>query len=149
MNQQLNESIKSLNNELQELKRRFEEDQQKIKAKYSEHINSMNQTWLIIQQQQQTQQQMLSVVNNSMKQIVFTMCMKTTSSIYNVLNRMKIQMNCNDYDDEIRQLENQISFIKDSESSFFSHINSLEQLIIKQNETLNKALDTQFKNQDV
>jgi hypothetical protein len=149
INQNLNETIKSLNNELQELKRRFEEDQQRLKSKYSEHINSINQTWLIIQQQQQTQQQMISVVNNNMKQIVFSTCMKTTSSIYNVLNRMKIQKNCNDYDDEIRQLENQMSFIKDSESSFSSHINSLEQLIIKQNETLNKALDTQFKNQDV
>jgi len=35
INQKLNETIKSLNNELQELKRRFEENQQRIKSKYS------------------------------------------------------------------------------------------------------------------
>jgi prefoldin subunit 5 len=149
INQNLNETIKSLNNELQELKKRYEEDQQRIESKYSEHINSMKQTWLIMQQQQQTQQQMLSIINNNMKQIVFFTCMKTTSSIYNVLNKIRIQMNCNEYDDEIQQLENQMTFIKDSESSFSTHINALEQLTNKQNETLNKALDNLFKNQDV
>jgi hypothetical protein len=143
-NQKLDETIKSLNNELQELKRRYDEDLQRIKLKYNEQQKSSNQIWLIIQQQQQ----MLSILNNNMKEILFTMCMSATSSIYNMLNKMKAQTNSSEYDNEIRQLENQISFMKDSESSFTLHINSLDQLIIKQNETLKQVLDVQFKNQD-
>jgi gamma-glutamyl phosphate reductase len=75
--------------------------------------------------------------------------MKTTSTIYNVLSRMKEQMNCKEYDDEIQQIEKQITFIKDAEVSFSTHINAIEQLVIKQNETLNNALDILFKNQNV
>lgn len=148
-NQNFIETIKTLDNELQEFKKRYEDDQQKIKIKYSEHINSMNQAWLFMQQQQQTQQQMLTVINNNIKQTLFFTCMKTTSTLYNVISKMKEQMNCKEYDDEIQQIEKQMMYIKDAESSFSLHINEIEQIVIKQNETLNNALDILFKNQNV
>jgi hypothetical protein len=147
-NQKLDESIKELNNELQKLKKSYDEDLQKIKQKYNEQQKSFQQVWLIIQQQQQTQQQMMNILNNNMKEILFTMCVSSSSLIYNVLNKMKAQSSSSEYDNEIRQLENQISFMKTSECSFTLHINSLDQLIIKQNEMLNQVLDVQFKNQD-
>ncbi|CAF4322797.1 unnamed protein product [Rotaria sp. Silwood2] len=76
------------------------------------------------------QHQMITIMTNSIKQIIFFTC-STTTTICNAIN--KIKTNCNHYDDDIQQLRNQ------AKSSFSKHINSLEQLVHKQNETLNKA----------
>jgi Mg2+ and Co2+ transporter CorA len=91
------------------------------------------------------QQQMIASMNNSMKQIVVFTCLRTTSTICNAINEMKIQMNCEDYDDHIEQLTNQTEFMKEPESSFSIQMNSLEELANKQNKILNKALATLFK----
>ncbi|CAF2435885.1 unnamed protein product [Rotaria sp. Silwood2] len=47
-NQNMNEIIKSFNDELVELKKTYMEDQQRNKEKYKEHMDSINQTWPII-----------------------------------------------------------------------------------------------------
>ncbi|CAF3342598.1 unnamed protein product [Rotaria sp. Silwood2] len=144
-NQNMNEIIKSFNDELVELKKKYKEDQQRNEEKYKEHIDLINQTWSIIQQQHQAQHQMITIVTNSIKQINFFTCMTTTTTICNAINKMKMKTNCNDYDDDIQQLTNQAEFIKEAEHSFSTHINSLEQLVHKQNETLNKALGNLLK----
>ncbi|CAM2730222.1 unnamed protein product [Rotaria socialis] len=149
INQSLNETIKALSDELHQLKCRYKEDQQQIKEKYKEHINSINQTCMIIQQQQQTQQQIITTMTNSIKQMIFITGMKTTSAVSNVINKMKMKTNCNDYDEDIQQLARQTEFIKEMDSSFSIHINSLEQLADKQNEALNKALDNLFNDLNV
>ncbi|CAF1315062.1 unnamed protein product [Didymodactylos carnosus] len=58
--QTLNETIKSLDNALNALKQNYLQEQQKIEQKYKEHLNGINQGWLIMQQQMQTQTQILS-----------------------------------------------------------------------------------------
>jgi hypothetical protein len=70
------------------------------------------------------QQQMILTMTKSMKQIIFFTCMKITSTICNAMNKMKIQINCKDYDDDIEQLSNQAEFIKEVESSFSTDTNS-------------------------
>ncbi|CAF3794175.1 unnamed protein product [Rotaria sordida] len=125
-NLNLNNQMRLLNNELQEMKKKYENDLQKLKDKYKEHLDTLNQTWLIMHQQHQTSQQM---------------------TIYEALN--KIKTNNNDYNDAIHQLENQIEYLQEAESFFTTHINSLQQLVDKQNEIFNKALDSLFKDPNV
>ncbi|CAF3749625.1 unnamed protein product [Rotaria sp. Silwood1] len=143
----LRESVRLLNNELQEMKKKYENDSQKLKDKYKEHLDTLNQIWLIMHQQHQTSQQILNVINNNMKQVIFVTCLKTTKTIYEALN--KIKTNNNDYNEAIQQLENQIEYLQEAESFFTTNINSLQQLVDKQNEILNKALDSLFKDPNV
>ncbi|CAF3342580.1 unnamed protein product [Rotaria sp. Silwood2] len=92
---------------------------------------------------------MITIVTNSIKRIIFFTCMTTTTTICNAINKMKMKTNCNDYDDDIQQLTNQAEFIKEAEYSFSKHINSLEQLVHKQNETLNKTFGNLLKDPNV
>ncbi|CAF1337498.1 unnamed protein product [Rotaria sordida] len=144
MNINLRESVRLLNNEFQEMKKKYENDLQKLKDKYKEHLDTLNQTWLIMHQQHQTSQQMLTVINNNMKQVIFVTCLKTTRTIYEALNKITTNNN-----EAIHQLENQIEYLQEAESFFTTHINSLQQLVDKQNEILNKALDSLFKDPNV
>ncbi|CAF4551881.1 unnamed protein product [Didymodactylos carnosus] len=58
-----------------------------------------------------------------------------------VLNKIKIQMNTNEYDETIQQLAVQITYINENQKSYTNHQTSLEQLLSKQTEALNKAFD--------
>ncbi|CAF1645022.1 unnamed protein product, partial [Didymodactylos carnosus] len=91
--QNLNETIKSLSNALNTLKQNYLQEQQKIEQKYKEHLNGINQGWLIIQQQMQTQAQILSTMHNAINQTLFATRQKTMLIMGTVLNKIKIQMN--------------------------------------------------------
>ncbi|CAF4417420.1 unnamed protein product [Rotaria magnacalcarata] len=149
MNQNLNDTIKSFSDELRELKKTYNEDQRRIKEKYKDHTNSIKQTLQIMQQQQQTQQQMITTITNSIKQIIFSTCTKTTSTVGDLLNKMKMQTKVNDFDENIQQLKNQTQCIKEAESLFFMHVNALDYLADKQNETLKEAVRNLFKDINV
>ncbi|CAM4833802.1 unnamed protein product [Rotaria magnacalcarata] len=149
MNQNLNDTIKSFSDELRELKKSYNEDQRRIEEKYKDHTNSIKQTLQIMQQQQQTQQQMITTITNSIKQIIFSTCTKTTLTVCDLLNKMKMQTKVNDFDENIQQLKNQTQCIKEAESLFFMHVNALDYLADKQNETLNEAVDNLFKDINV
>ncbi|CAF0804004.1 unnamed protein product [Didymodactylos carnosus] len=139
--QTLNETIKSLDNALNALKQDYLQEQQKIEQKYKEHLNGINQGWLIMQQQMQTQTQILSTMHDAINQTLFTTCQKTMLIMGTVLNKIKIQMNTNEYDETIQQLAVQITYINENQKSYTNHQTSLEQLLSKQTEALNKAFD--------
>ena len=143
----LRESVQFLNNELQEMKKKYENDLQKLKNKYKEHLDALNQTWLIMHQQQQTFQQMLTIMNTNIKQVTFIARLKTTKTMFNVLNRIKT--NSNNYDEVIQELGNHIEYLREAELLFTAHINSLELLVEKQNGILNRALDSLFEDPNV
>ena len=72
---------------------------------------------------------MLTIKNTNMKQVTFVTCLKTTKTIYNVLNRIKT--NSNDCDEVTQELGNHIEYLREAELLFTVHINSLEQLVEK------------------
>jgi len=94
---------------------------------------------MLMQQQMDTQSQILSSMNTAISQTLFTTCQKTLNVIYNVINKMKIQINTNDYDDILNELTTHNSFINDMQVTHSNHQVALEKLLNKQKEALGNA----------
>ncbi|CAF4571394.1 unnamed protein product, partial [Didymodactylos carnosus] len=73
----LSDTIKTMSNELNEIKTKYEIEQKRIQEKYQEHLTLMNQGWILIQQEIQTQKQMIMTLSNIVEQIMFSTCEKT------------------------------------------------------------------------
>jgi hypothetical protein len=133
-------AIQIVEDELQTLKKKFEEEQIKIEQKYKLHLNTIKQSWIIMQQQIETQNQILSTINNSINQTLFSTYQKTINIVFNVINKIKTQTKSNEYDEIINEISTCASFINDTQSSYINHQLSMEKLINKQKESLGNAL---------
>ncbi|CAF1400133.1 unnamed protein product [Rotaria sordida] len=134
--QDLNDEIKTITNELQSIKKNFEEEQRKIENNYKHHLNTIKQGWLLMQQQIETQSQILSTTNTAASQTLFFTCQKTINVLYHVINKMKLQTNTNDYDDILNEMTIQASFINDFQATYSNQQVLLEKFLNKQNEAL-------------
>ncbi|CAF1186559.1 unnamed protein product [Rotaria magnacalcarata] len=134
--QTLNDETKAINNELKLIKKNFEEEQRKIENNYKQHLNTIKQGWLLMQQKIETQSQILSTINTAISQTLFSTCQKTINVMYNVINKIKLQTNLNDYDDVLNEMTIQASFINDIQATYSNHQVTLEKLLNRQNEAL-------------
>ena len=144
--QNLNDEIKTITNELQSIKKNVEEEQRKIENNYKHHLNTIKKGWLLMQQQIETQSQILSIINTAVSQTLFSICQKTFNVMYNVINKMKLQTNTNDYDDILNEMAVQASFIDDIQTTYSNQQVSLGKLLNKQNEALGNALNLLSEN---
>ncbi|CAF1304812.1 unnamed protein product [Adineta steineri] len=144
----LADSVKELDNELQTLKKNFEDEQNKIEQKYKQQQNIVKQSWLIIQQQMETHTQIITTINNAINQTLFFTCQKTINTMVNVINKIKTQANTNEFDVTLNELSTYTTFINDTQTSYIKHQRSLESLIIKQKEAIGSALQLLSENHE-
>lgn len=144
--QSLAEEIKTLNNELQIIKKNFEEKLCEITSNYKNHLSTIKQGWQLIQQQSETHSQILSTINITINQTLFSTCQKTLNIMFNMINKMKSGINTNDYDDMLHDITLQVSFINDMQTTYLNHQKSLEKLFNKQNDALGNMMNTLSEN---
>ncbi|CAF1396305.1 unnamed protein product [Rotaria sp. Silwood1] len=105
----------------------------------------MNQCWLIIQQQIQTQTEMFTSMDNIINSIVFSTCTSLIESLTQIANKLKNDNNQNEFEPILLILQQQLLFINDKKSTYISHQIKLNQLIEKQREILDLALNSIIK----
>ncbi|CAF0986823.1 unnamed protein product [Didymodactylos carnosus] len=135
-----------MNDELIKIKENYKQEQDKIEMKYKNHLNSMNQAWMILQQQNKTQSENLMTMNAAISQSVFPMCQNIVTAVFSVANKLKNILKTDEFDDLIVNLSTEISYLKETQQSYSNHQSSLLQLTNKQNEILNLALDSLLLN---
>jgi hypothetical protein len=92
-NKNLNDTIKSLKDELNLLKENYASEQTKIEEKYKKHLISMIQCWLIMQQQIQTQTEMFTSMDGIINSIVFSTCTSLMETLSQIVNKLKNDKN--------------------------------------------------------
>ncbi|CAF1365526.1 unnamed protein product [Didymodactylos carnosus] len=142
INTNINGTIKTLSDELQKLKWDYVDEQRKIEEKYKNHLNLLNQSWLIMQQQVQAQTQMVTTMNGVINTTLFSTCSIAMETLRTVLDKIKTETNKNECDAFINQIQLQILLLNEQKSAYFSHQTKLEQLLTKQKEALDVALNT-------
>ncbi|CAF1005339.1 unnamed protein product [Didymodactylos carnosus] len=141
INNNLNETIKSLSEELRNLKENYAAVQLKIEVKYKNHINSISQSWLIMQHQIQTQNVMFSAMNGVINSTLFSTCSCVTESLAQIVNKLKTETNQNDYNLLLLYLQQHL-LINEQKNTYVSHQMDLNQLINKQRAALDIALNS-------
>ncbi|CAF5015348.1 unnamed protein product, partial [Rotaria magnacalcarata] len=130
----------SLRDDLDKIKKEYTEEQRKIHQKYTENLNAMNQSWLIMQQQVDTQTQMVTTMNDIIGSTLFTTCSIVISSVCLTLEKMKNGKNNAELDGIINVTQQQLTLLNNEKSIYLTHQSSLQQLLNKQKLALNSAL---------
>ncbi|CAF2524027.1 unnamed protein product [Rotaria sp. Silwood2] len=144
-NTNVNETIKSLNDELKTLKETYAAEQKKLEEKYKNHLNSMNQCWLIMQQQIQTQTEMFTSMDGIINSIVFSTCTSLMESLTQIVRKLKNDNNQNEFEPILLLLQQQLLLTNDKKSTYISHQMKLNQLAEKQRAVLDIALNSIIK----
>ncbi|CAF2015118.1 unnamed protein product [Rotaria magnacalcarata] len=141
-------TITSLRDDLDKIKKEYTEEQRKIHQKYTENLNAMNQSWLIMQQQVDTQTQMVTTMNDIIGSTLFTTCSIVISSVCLTLEKMKNGKNNAELDGIINVTQQQLTLLNNEKSIYLTHQSSLQQLLNKQKLALNSALSTIIQQQN-
>ncbi|CAF3292755.1 unnamed protein product [Rotaria sp. Silwood2] len=135
---EMNITIKSLANELSEIKKNFEIEREKIKTCYEKQIRTIQQQgWVMIQQQIQAQNQYLSLMSTMMKDnlSVIGEFATTITSLSEIIKSK--------YTDESDQ--NKIEMMKTMINSSLQHIKNLNDSFIKQETNLHFIMNKQSR----
>ncbi|CAF2417898.1 unnamed protein product [Rotaria sp. Silwood2] len=132
----MNIKIKSLANELSEIKKNFEIEREKIKTCYEKQIRTIQQQgWVMLQQQIQAQNQYLSLMSTMMKDNLSAIGeFATTITSLSEIIKSK-------YTDESDR--NKIEMMKTMINSSLQHIKNLNDSFIKQETNLNSIMNKQ------
>ncbi|CAF4753824.1 unnamed protein product, partial [Rotaria magnacalcarata] len=141
-------TMTSLRDDLDKIKKEYTEEQRKIHQKYTENLNAMNQSWLIMQQQVDTQTQMVTTMNDIIGSTLFTTCSIVISSVCLTLEKMKNGKNNAELDGIINVTQQQLTLLNNEKSIYLTHQSSLQQLLNKQKLALNSALSTIIQQQN-
>ncbi|CAF3320914.1 unnamed protein product [Rotaria sp. Silwood2] len=141
----LSETVKTLSDELKEIKMRHEIVQKQIEEKYKASIEMINQTWLLFKPVQQTQEMMISSMSKVLNQAMFPLCSKSSEILQSVITKLKLRVRNIELDDVTELINNQISYINEAHKEFDRHQEELITISSKQNETMDMAMDTLFQ----
>ncbi|CAF3793852.1 unnamed protein product [Rotaria sp. Silwood1] len=134
-NNQIDQTIKTLVNELAETKKNFETEREKIKNCYEKQIQCIQQGWVMLQQQVQTQNQCITLMSAMIKDNISTMN-QLFSTITTINETMKSK--CSDELDR-----NKIEMSQMIINSILNHFKNLNDSYTKQEYNLTLIMNKQ------
>ncbi|CAF4505908.1 unnamed protein product [Rotaria sp. Silwood2] len=149
LNDNLIETTKSLSNELKIIKENYAAEQKRLEERYNNHLNLMNQSWLIMQQQMQTQTEMLNTMDGIINSILFTSCANVMEVLTQTVLKLLNENNHTELNPILALLQQQTLYMNDKKSIYTSHQIKLNMLVEKQREALKSALNTIIKQPNV
>ncbi|CAF4496543.1 unnamed protein product [Rotaria sp. Silwood2] len=149
LNDNLIETTKSLSNELKIIKENYAAEQKRLEERYNNHLNLMNQSWLIMQQQMQTQTEMLNTMDGIINSTLFTSCANVMEVLTQIALKLLNENNHTELNPILALLQQQTLYINDKKSIYTSHQIKLNMLIEKQREALKSSLNTIIKQPNV